>query len=310
MKRVIQVYKGPQQWVNSPPGLGDFIRGACHLFEKVQNSGIELFIDVSQTEFADLIEQDPSIFHVGEESRIACAEEFFDDHTVLQNRLVSFQNSNETELYVCTNLGNWNRLTLPESTRKFIQKVYLFTDDVERMMTQSLQKTDYEVLSLRCGDHFYTETTTSKVRNDIIKVIYSTIEQHVLPHAKFPVVVTSDCYELKCEIAKRYGMLMLPHQSQHGAFGNVLPVAIDMCMLKNSRFNYHINSWATWWSGFSHYTSIIFNIPSMNFRAPHFTREEVTAEGLLITSEKSNQENFASLSLVINSGGSAQSDGI
>jgi hypothetical protein len=279
-KRVIQTFKAPSQWVNSPPGLGDFVRGACHLFEELQACGVELRIDVSQTGFFNLIKQDPSIFHLGEASRAANADEYFVDHIALHNRLNTFLHSKENELYVCTNLGAWNRLTLPDNVRAFIQKFYCFTDEVEIMTAQALQISDYEVLSLRCGDNFYSDPT-SKVRDDVMRMICSTIEQHILPRAKFPVVVTSDCHELKCEIAKRYGMLMLPHQSQHGAFGNAIPVAIDLCMLKNSRFNYHINSWASWWSGFSHYTSIIFKIPSMNFCAPQFVKEEISSEGIL-----------------------------
>lgn len=282
MKRVIQAYKAPHQWINSPPGLGDFVRGACHLFEKLEPSGMELRIDISQTGFAGLIEQDESIFQVGEESRIANAEEYFVDHVALHNRLVAFQHSNESELYVCTNLGAWNRLTLTDSTREFIKKFYRFSEEVERMNALALQTADYEVLSVRCGDHFYNDPT-GKVQSNVRPLICAMIEQQVLPKAQAAMVVTSDCHELKCELAQRYGMLTLPHRSQHGAFGNALPVAMDMCMLKSSRFNYHINTWATWWSGFSHYTSIIFNIPSMNFRAPQFVREDVTADGELIT---------------------------
>ena len=280
-KRVIQTFKAPQQWINSPPGLGDFIRGACHLFEALQSTDIELRIDISQTEFSSLINQDPSFFQSGDEIRIANAEEYFVDHNALQHRLASFMASDETELYICTNLGAWNRLTLPENVKGFIRNFYRFTDKVEHMLKQSLQKTEYEVLSLRCGDQFYSDPA-NKVSEDVMQMICTIIEQKILPNARYPLVVTSDSYELKCEIAKRYGMLMLPHQSQHGAFGNALPVALDLCMLKNSKFNYHINSWATWWSGFSHYTSIIFNIPSMNFRAPLFAKEEITAQGLII----------------------------
>ena len=106
--------------------------------------------------------------------------------------------------------------------------------------------------------------------------------RQVLPCARAPMVVTSDCHELKLELARRYGMIALPHRSQHGAFGNALPVAIDLNMLKNSRFNYHINCRADWWSGFSHYTSMIFRVPSMNFRSPHFAKEEITAQGQLV----------------------------
>ena len=57
-KRVIQTYKPPGRWLGTPPGLGDFVRGACHLFEVLQPLGIELRLDVSRTGFAALIDQD------------------------------------------------------------------------------------------------------------------------------------------------------------------------------------------------------------------------------------------------------------
>lgn len=285
MKRIIQTYKAPHQWTNSPPGIGDFIRGSCHLFEKLQGSGVEFRIDISQTGFSDLIEQDPSVFQTGAEHRIAAATEYFEDHVALHNSLVAFLNSDETDYYVCTNLGAWNRLTLPESTRGFIQNFYHFSEQVESLTAQALQKTEYEVLSIRCGDHFYNDPN-GVVQNDVERMITAIMEQQILPRARLPVAVTSDCHELKCELARRYGLLTLPHRSQHGAFGTALPVAMDLCMLKNSRTNYHINCWAKWWSGFSHYTSVIFQIPSVNFRTPHFVREEITAEGQLIKAEQ------------------------
>jgi hypothetical protein len=281
MKRVIQTYKAPDQWVNSPPGLGDFVRGACHLFEKLAGSGIELRIDISQTGFASLIEPDPALFQTGDPERIAAAAEYFVDHDALHHRLVAFLHSNETELYVCTNLGAWNRPSLPSATREFIKGFYRFTDEVERLNVQALGSAPYEVLSVRCGDRFYGDPSGT-VQNEVKPLIFAIIEQQILPRAAAPLVVTSDCHELKCELVQRYGMQKLPHRSQHGAFGHALPVAMDLCMLKHSRFNHHINAWATWWSGFSHYTSIVFEIPSANFRAPHFAREAITAEGQLL----------------------------
>ena len=107
VRRVIQVYKAPDQWVGSPPGLGDFVRGACHLFERLRGTGAELRIDVSQTGLAALIEQDPSIFQDGDARSIAGAAEYFEDedHAKLHHRLTSFLKSAEPELYVCINLG-------------------------------------------------------------------------------------------------------------------------------------------------------------------------------------------------------------
>ena len=286
VKRVIQTYKAPHQWVESPPGLGDFVRGACHLFETLQRLGVELRIDVSQTEFASLIKQDPSLFHAGEKGRIASAEEYFEDHDhlTLQDRLMTFLRSGETELYVSTNLGAWHRLALPDATRGFIAGFYHFTDEIEHLTALALPAA-YEVLSVRCGDHCYSDPAAS-VSGDSARLIDSIIERHVLPRTQFPLVVTSDCHELKLDLARRYGFITLPHRSQHGAFGNVRPVAIDLCLLKHSRFNYHINVWADWWSGFSHYTSAIFKIPSMNFRSPRYAREEITAQGQLLTARR------------------------
>ena len=59
-------------------------------------------------------------------------------------------------------------------------------------------------------------------------------------------------------------MRYLDNLPQHGGFGNVEPVVRDLDLLKHSCFNYHINAWQTWWSGFSHYTSLIFEIPYLN----------------------------------------------
>ncbi len=285
MKRVIQTYKSPGRWVNDPPGVGDFVRGTCDLFEKLQNTGMELRIDVSQTGFAGLIEQNESIFQAGDETRIASASEYFDeeDPLALDERLARFRHSDETELYLCSNLGAWDRLTLAESTRAFIGKFYRFNNEVERLTAEALQARRYEVLSVRCGDRYYSDPA-AQVNDEERRRITSIIERHVLPRATLPVAVTSDCHELKVDLGRRYGMMNLPHRSQHGAFGNVLPVAMDMCMLKNARFIYHINIWADWWSGFSHYTSLAFTIPSMNFRAPHFAKEEITAQGQLVKS--------------------------
>ena len=278
VKRLIQTYKAPKDWVNSPPGLGDFVRGITHLIERVHGSNIELRIDVSQTEFANLIIQNPDIFQTGDPAHIATAEEYFVDHWKLEERLLAFSKSEESELYICTNLGDWNRIKLPSIARDFTSHFYNFDKVVVDKLISQLPVSHYEVLSLRCGDSFYGQSSDD-LNFTLDSFLYKIIEEQIIPNTRAPLIITSDSYSVKLALASRYGFLLLPHQSQHGAFGNVMPVAMDMCMLRDSRFNYHINSWATWWSGFSHYTSLIFEIPSMNFRAPKFFKEEITTFG-------------------------------
>ena len=57
MKRLIQVYKGVDQWGTiGPPGFGDFIRGICHLYEMLENHpDVKLYVDFSQSEFGSRV---------------------------------------------------------------------------------------------------------------------------------------------------------------------------------------------------------------------------------------------------------------
>ena len=262
--------------------MGDFIRGACHLIERYQNNEIEFKIDISQTEFSDLIEFDESLFTTGEAEKLNAAEEYFTDHVLFTEKVNAFLNSKDEKLFITTNLGNWNRLTLPNHVSNTIKKFYKFNNSIEEATAAAIDKSDYEVLSIRCGDQFFNQIDSS-INKVVIELICKIIENNILPNLQYPLVVTSDSYALKNWLAEKYRFIVIPHQSQHGAFGNARPVAMDLCMLKNSKFNYHINSWATWWSGFSHYTSVIFNIPSMNFRAPDFIKEEISKSGVLIS---------------------------
>jgi hypothetical protein len=299
VKRVIQTFKPSGEWRNSPPGLGDFIRGACHLHEMLNHSGIELRIDVSRTGFARLLVQDPELFIAGDPQRIAQAEEYFTDHVAMRARLQAFLASDETELYICTNAGAWNRTTLPERTRAAMQGFYRFVPEVENALAQGLPVQDYEVLSIRCGDRFYG--ADGRPDDGIFRTICSLIENDVLPAASHPVVVTSDCHELKLDLARRYGLLMLSHRSRHGAFDDeVMPVAVDMCLLRHSKANHHINAWASWWSGFSHYTSILSDVGGLNFRAPLFACEAIGAEGSLAVSPALGSASAVSLTNAAN----------
>lgn len=281
-KRVIQVYKPPNRWVNSPIGLGDFIRGFCALHELLHNTDAELRIDVSQTEFSHVIEQDPSFFCAGDPELIGNAEEIFVNHPAAVACVQKFLASDESELYISTNLGNWDWLQMSERTRHFARKFYQFDRSIELQIESSFCQPAYEALSIRCGDVFFSDSSF-QITNPARLLIHAIIEEHILPVCKLPLVITTDCFALKQELNQRYGMLFLPYPSQHGAFGNVMPVVSDLCLLKRATRIFHVNACADWWSGFSHFTSIIFEKPSLNVRSPVFDKEEITTDRVLIT---------------------------
>ena len=272
-KKVIQVYKNFDQWKNSPPGLGDFIRGSCHLHELMCSVNVDFKIDISQSDFKNHIIHSDSIFSVNDMSSINHANEYFTDHQALISDLDSFLRDHSDAFFISTNMGQWNRLELPAATRKFMVDFFNFNESVTKYSAFHIPIDSYEVLSIRCGDRFYGQTELI-VDSILKKHLFTIIENSILPNLKHPLVLTSDSFLLKKELADKYGFLILPHHSEHGAFNSSsYPVCVDMNLLKNSNFNYHINLWANWWSGFSHYTSMIFSIPSMNFCAPHFSCE-------------------------------------
>lgn len=275
MKRIIQVYKAPHQWINSPPGLGDFIRGACHLHELLSTQNIEFSIDISQSDFHNHIIQDDRLFSINDSEDIKNAAEYFTDHISLINDINQFLNSFETTLFISTNYGNWSRVNLPLLTKDTMKMLYVFNDSICFDVSSNIPINEYEVLSIRCGDKFYGNPE-SALEHSLTSKIFNIIENFILPNLQSPLVVTSDSFHFKKLLSDKYGFLMLPHQSEHGAFNSsCYPVCMDMHLLKNSNYIYHINAWANWWSGFSHFTSQIFSIPSLNFRAPEFQSENV-----------------------------------
>lgn len=280
-QRVIQTYKPSHGWRGIPPGIGDYIRGACHLFEYLQPLDLDLRFDVSQTGFADLIHQDDTCFHSGDLTRVTAASEHFEDDAALFQEIAAFRESAAAELYVCSNMGAWDRLTLPSATRQFAGRFYRFTDPIDHAISAAAPGPEYAVLSVRCGDHVFGDSSGT-LPADVEHQVSTIIETQILPELRWPLVVTSDSLALKRRLAQRYRLTVLDHEPGHGARGDERAVALDLRLLKASRHNYHVNAWADWWSGFSHYTSRIFEIPSTNFRSPRFAREEITAEGRLL----------------------------
>ncbi len=279
---VAQTYKAPRHWRGHPPGIGDFVRGACHLLERLDGTGIELRLDVSQTGFAHVIEQDPSVFFAGDPQSIADAAEYFEDDEPFEADLAALKRAERGVLHVCSNMGAWNRVTLPLRTRQFMAPFYRFVPEIERAVTELSSGHGYRVVNIRCGDRYFSDPAAA-IPDETVRLVSTILERDVLVGPS-PVVVMSDSAVLKSLLSRRYGLPAMSHQSQHGAFGGAEAVARDLCLLKRSSFNIHINTWADWWSGFSHYTSMIFNVPSANYRAPRFAREEVwpPADGLRV----------------------------
>lgn len=261
MKRVIQTYKPAGQWQNSPPGIGDFIRGLCHLYELGQQMGFEVRVDISQTEFADLIEPNPALFLASNPEQVRDAFEFSGNVMGMGIHLDRFMEDDRQELHLNTNLGHWKRPALPDSVKHFVRPFYEFTDGISARPELALDR--YCVLSIRCGDTFFGSMKSVETRTR--KFVSRIIERNIRPQTSLPIIVMSDSLTLKRELARDAGFIASSDAAAHGSAGGALAVVKDLDLLAHSQTNYHINAWAPWWSGFSHYTSLIMDVPSVNF---------------------------------------------
>ena len=279
MKKITHVYKGVNDWIDRPPGIGQFIRGSCYLHEILQSRQVDFKIDISSSKLSQLIFEDDDIFSKKKYDNKIKAKEYFaadiKNHGCLVEDLNRFLLSDNIDLYLSTNVGSWDRVSVPSTTKDFIRKFFNFREAIEKKFNKNVAPEGYEVLSIRCGYPQHSELSNLDSREQIT-LTTRMIEENILHQAEHPIFVSSDSYEIKKTLAKRYGFLALPHNSKHDGFSDAAEsLAMDMLLIKHSKFNYHINLYAEKWSAFSHYISIIHDIPNSYFRLPNFTEETI-----------------------------------
>jgi hypothetical protein len=268
-KKIINVLKAPNQWGEGviPSGIGDFVIGCINLYELALAENWDIKIDISQTPLADLIIQNQEIFQTSLADEVVNAPVFKNPkkENILEAIKSSFEIQGLENFYLHTNYGFKRRNNLPAALKEWGKKFYCFNDEVSRMAEKITGSGDYSVLVIRCGDYFFQKESSNLVdEKNAPRHIINMIERY-LPelHGK-KVFIMCDFDDLKIFLSNKYNFSVMPHKASHGASGSMQSVAIDLAILKNSQQNIHINAWAPWWSGFSHYTSLIHSIPTIN----------------------------------------------
>ena len=289
MKKIIHVYKASHRWIERSPGIGHFIRGSCYLHEILQGRQVDLKIDISSSQLSQFIINDKQVFNVGRGNKLNGAKEYFapeiKDHGNLVNDLNNFLSSDTQELYISTNVGSWDRSSIPVETKSFVGKFFNFRTITENKFRKLIECSEYEVLSVRSGYPQHGEVS----RLDAIEkmnILNRMVEEYILPRIKYPLVISSDSYEIKKALAERFGFLILPHKSAHDGFsdgGELL--AMDMLLIKNSMYHHHINLINDRWSTFSNYINIIHDIPSRHYHVPQFSEVNISTSGNIISSK-------------------------
>lgn len=110
-------------------------------------------MDVSNTGFAELIDQDPDHFHSGPLEETSCSGEFFSNNNQeLWDALNTFKSSDADHIYPTSNLGDWNRHSLPEACRIFGGAFFQFNKTVTNHSDPYTENGPFEVVHIRTGD--------------------------------------------------------------------------------------------------------------------------------------------------------------
>lgn len=258
MKRIVQAFKRPEDWEHGTPGIGDFIRGTIHLYELGRKFDIDVKVDISGSLLDPHINYDDAMFIRGGDKQSTNAEEHFQDHAALVERLWEFSRSGDDELYLSTNLGRWSRTNLPSDIAEFAKKFFSFRNSVTDPINSWLPDSDIRVLHVRCGDRFFhaDRRLPRLQRAALAKIIEDNIDLDGPP-----VVVISDSVWLKTYLVRKYSFIKSPATPNHVTGSDVLSTLMDLEILKRSIATYHVSIWHQWWSGYSHYTSLIFDTP-------------------------------------------------
>lgn len=214
----------------APYGLGDFLRGSIHLFERMKNyKNIEYDIDFSSHPIGEFLEEDRGI-----EKYNANEIEVITPRTHSLNTIDSYEliNKNLTEIIqnikfrekkrIFTNyhylfkipkkdiMINLNTETLGEDCKKWFKKRIKFNKEIEDRVIEVLSvfnSKEFEVIHFRLGDEksFYKK---KGVFDGLWKPSYEDCWEECLEvikrqEKKTPIVIMSDSNDLKDYIKKR-----------------------------------------------------------------------------------------------------------
>lgn len=288
-KTVINKYKqGPSWQTRHPIGIGDFIRGCCFLISKSHELGFDVEVDLSSTDFAEVIQSfnNPLLRQRHQDQSTCDSEELLNFEidnldSVLHARLSDFIDSNSSEWLVTTNAGWWGADKLSPAVKEKIRDLYRFSPAVVNYVRTINLPSAYNILAVRTGDEFKTSShdyinTTTRVAQ-LEKAIKKSLR--IQPHN--PTVLMIDSESLRERLSNSFNFITLPHKAHHGCNNGGFYVAADLHVIKQASAISQINLFGQWWSGFTHYTALIHDIPILHMRREYSKNFRLVTEAVV-----------------------------
>ena len=239
---------------NCQSGIGDYLRGSMLLAEYAKYFNINFKLDVSNHKISKYLDlEQESVLSQGQIHSFFFNRE--NSNESLKNMIMMFTRSNETTLYIKTNLF-YNINLLTEDTKNYINDFFKFKQIYYDIAKKEfcLDKGSYKVLHIRCKDDtFDTEFSDNILFGEIIKL-----------QLNENTIVLSNNNSFKKKINELFGFHFIDNMAFHSAkiknHTDLESTIIDYIILSNSCHNYCF-SYYQHGSGFSEQCSVLNNVP-------------------------------------------------
>jgi hypothetical protein len=266
-RKIVNVYK--QNYINNiGMGLGDYIRGSFFLLEFCKENNIEFDLDFSEHPISKFL------INQYNDTKIDYTNVLY-FHNYNRNKsksdIMDYINSNNNKIqYLFTNNHpQIDKITEVEKNiikSKFIPNKELNNAIEETLNKLNLTKKMYKVIHIRIGDRYIIEN--KDVDNIILKDI-DNIFKNIMFNGNEKYLLLSDSKDIKKILKNKYPFLIVQHNDIVHLAGNcsnddaLKNTMVDFFLISNANSILAMSIYGHM-TGFSHYCSIINNIP-INF---------------------------------------------
>ena len=263
-RKIVNVYK--QKYINnSGMGIGDYIRGSFFLLELCKENNFEFDLDFSDHPISKFL------INQYNDKKIDYTNVLY-FHNYNRNKsksdIMDYINSNNNKIqYLFTNNHpSINKITQVEKNiieSKFIPNKELDNAIEETLNKLNLTKKKYNVIHIRVGDRYIIEN--KEIDTIILNDIYN-IFKNITFNGNEKYLLLSDSKELKKKLKNKYPFLIVQNNDMVHLAGNcsnddaLKNTMVDFFLIANSNAILVMSIYAHI-TGFSHYCSIIYNIP-------------------------------------------------
>ena len=144
----------------SSSGVGDFLRGCCHLFNTLNEENVDFEFSFQHHDLSEHIKSkctinvnENEIFDTEDTNKEKCdIHNYFDN---MEHNLNECLNSDRDQIFIFSNYSyhilNTEKYFLSEDCKNFMQSNLIFSNDIEKTFND-LDTKDYNVIHFRLGD--------------------------------------------------------------------------------------------------------------------------------------------------------------